>query len=150
MSNVRLPNINHVILDGRLVRDAELKFLPSGGAVVDMTIANDDGYMKDGQWVKKTAFVGVKAFGKAAERAGELRKGDPVVVEGKIVQEEWQDRETGQKRSKTLINAFRIMGLTWPDSDRDNERPNPDQYRRDPQTSAAAETQPEAQDDIPF
>jgi single-strand DNA-binding protein len=96
-------NYNKLLLGGRLTRDPELRYTPNEKAVVDITVAVNDGYGD-----KKTAyFVDATVWGKAAENLCKFfAKGDPVFLEGKIVQETWEDKQTGKKRSKLKMVAF--------------------------------------------
>ena len=102
--------INKVILVGNLGQDPEIKYLPSGGAVANLTLATSESY-KDkntGQDVDKTEWHRVSIFGKLAEIAGEyLRKGSQVYFEGKLQTRKWQDQQ-GKDRYTTevVIDSF--------------------------------------------
>jgi len=111
MNELKMPQLNTVILSGRLLRDPEMKYGASGYAYIKTGIAVDDGYGDK----KKTYFVDIAAFGKLAERVHpELSKGVPVVVEGRLTIEEWKV-EDGTKRQRTVILASRLDRLTWPE-----------------------------------
>ena len=98
---------NKVILVGNLTRDVELKYLPSGTAIAQFGVATNRTY-KDastGETKQEVMFIDVKVFRKSAEVAKQyLAKGRRVLVEGRLVFEQWVD-STGQKRSKHLIVA---------------------------------------------
>lgn len=93
--------MNSVCISGNLVRDPEVKSAGSG-TVCNMTVAVDHG--RD-----KTAFVQVEAWDKTGENCGKfLAKGRSVEVEGALAMDEWTDRETGKKRSKLKVVAYRV------------------------------------------
>lgn len=108
-----MASVNKVILIGNLTRDPEIKYIPSGTAVCEFSIAINETW-KDKSGVKKESvtFVNVKAWGKPAEFVGEyLRKGASVFIDGKLTVESWDDKATGQKRQKMLVTAERVQGL---------------------------------------
>ena len=100
-----MPNYNKVILMGRLTRDPEVRFLSSGTAVADIGIAvNRYWRNQDGQQQEEVAFVNVEAFGKQAETVGQyLKKGKPIFIEAHLKFDQWDDKQTGQKRSKLKV-----------------------------------------------
>jgi single-strand DNA-binding protein len=102
-----MPNFNTVVLAGHLTRDPELRYTPQGAAVCDFTIAiNRKFTKKDGEKGEEVAFVDVTSWNRQAEIAAEyLKKGRPVLVSGRIVQDRWEDKDTGQKRSKLRVVA---------------------------------------------
>ncbi|AGR46549.1 single-stranded DNA-binding protein [Pseudoalteromonas phage TW1] len=97
--------VNKVILVGNIGQDPEIKYLPNGGAVANLTLATSDSY-KDkntGQEVDKTEWHRVCIFGKLAEICGEyVRKGSKLYIEGKLQTRKWQD-QSGQDRYTTEI-----------------------------------------------
>lgn len=105
-----MVSINSVTVGGNLTRDPELKFLPSGVAVCNFNVAVNEKYTDaQGQKKESVCFVEVVAWKKTAELAAEyLKKGSPVVVEGKLSQDTWEDKETGKKRSKTKVTASKV------------------------------------------
>lgn len=98
-------SINRVMLTGRLTREPETKYLPSGMAVTNLSIAVNRRYQdKSGEWRDDTSFIDVEAWGKTAERLAEtVRKGQPVYVEGRLKQESWE--RDGVKHSKIRVSA---------------------------------------------
>lgn len=98
-------NINRVMLTGRLTREPETKYLPSGMALTNISIAVNRRYQdKSGEWRDDTAFIDVEVWGKAAERIAETtRKGQPVYVEGRLKQDSWE--RDGVKQSRIRVNA---------------------------------------------
>jgi single-strand DNA-binding protein len=159
-------SINRVMLTGRLTRDPETKYLPSGTAVTMLGIAVNRRYQdKNNEWKDETSFFDVETWGKVAERCAEqLQKGRPVYVEGRLKQESWE--RDGQKQSKVRIVAERVSGFDVPSraggeaSDFTGEEAGggapPQQQRRAAprQTGAASDnldfSEPGVQDDVPF
>lgn len=97
---------NKIIFVGRLTRDVELRYLPSGSALATLGLASSHTYNKqDGTKAEETCFVDVKMFGRTAEIANQyLKKGSLVLIEGRLTFESWSD-QNGQKRSKHTITA---------------------------------------------
>ena len=96
---------------GNLTSDPELKFIPSGKAVASFTVAASKSVKQaDGSWENTdTTFWTVKAWGKTAENVAEtLRKGMSVIVVGSAIQENWEDKKTGEKKSRIAITAFNV------------------------------------------
>jgi single-strand DNA-binding protein len=98
--------VNKVILIGTLGSDPEVRYMPNGGAVANISLATNESW-KDkntGQMQEKTEWHRVVVFGKLAEVAGEyLRKGSQVYFEGKLQTRKWQDQATGQDKYTTEV-----------------------------------------------
>ncbi|MFK7817649.1 MAG: single-stranded DNA-binding protein [Planctomycetaceae bacterium] len=101
-----MASFNKVVLMGNLTRDPEVRYTPGGSAVTDVGLAVNR------QWFDKNAnerkeevtFVTVTLWGRTAEIAGEyLSKGRPVLIEGRLQMDTWQDKETDQNRSKLKV-----------------------------------------------
>lgn len=100
-----------ITIIGNVVGDPELKFLQSAKALATFTVVSSKSSKKpDGTWENTdTTFWDVKAWGKTAENvADSLRKGVSVIISGTAVQESWDDKNTGAKRSKISITAWNI------------------------------------------
>jgi single-strand DNA-binding protein len=99
--------INKVILVGRLGKDPEMRSTPSGQNVAKFTMATDERYTdKSGEKQERTEWHNIVAWGKLAEICGQyLRKGKLVYIEGSIRTDSWDDKESGQKKSRTEIVA---------------------------------------------
>lgn len=148
MSDLRVPDLNMVIIAGRLTRDPELKYTQGGRAVCTVSIANTRFYKdKSGEKKEDTTFIDATVWDKFAEYVGErMLKGRPVVIEGRIKSESWEDKTTGQKRSKIEIMASRITPLDW-----DGEKSGGSEPRREDRPPAARDIEePIPEDDIPF
>jgi single-strand DNA-binding protein len=103
-------NYNKVILIGRLVKEPQTVMLPSGSQVSNLVIAYNRRYKTgDQDWKEESHFFEVKVFGKLAENIiPQLEKGDLVLVEGRLHQDRWEDKESGKTRSKVRIVALTI------------------------------------------
>jgi single-strand DNA-binding protein len=108
-----MASLNKVMLIGNLTRDAELRYLPSGSPVLEFRLAVSRKYKKqDGTEGEETCFVDVALWGKRGEAVAQyLKKGKPLFVEGRLQLDEWDDKETGQKRSKLKVVADNIEFL---------------------------------------
>jgi single-strand DNA-binding protein len=106
-----MANLNKVFLIGRLTRDPESKYTPSGAAVTEFGFAVNRYYTVNGERREDTCFLDVNAWGRLGELANNyLRKGRQAFIEGHLVFSEWQTQE-GQKRSKIRITADNIQFL---------------------------------------
>lgn len=97
---------NKVILVGNLTRDPQIRYTPKGTAVAELGLAVSRTWFDQGTNQKKeeTTFVDVTLWGRQAEIAGEyLSKGRPVLIEGRLNLDTWDDKESGQKRSKLKV-----------------------------------------------
>ncbi len=107
-------NINRVMLTGRLTRDPETKYLPSGQAVTNLSVAVSRSYQdKNNEWKEETSFIDIETWGKLAERMAETaRKGQPVYIEGRLKQESWE--RDGVKQSKIRVSADMVKAFEVP------------------------------------
>jgi single-strand DNA-binding protein len=109
-----MPNLNSVHLMGNLTRDPEVRHTPKGTAVCDISLAinrllPDDG---SGERREEVTYVDVTLWGKTAENAGQyLAKGRSVFVDGRLALETWEDKQSGQKRSKLKVVAESLQFL---------------------------------------
>ena len=146
MSDLRMPSTNLVVIAGRLTRDPEVKFIASGKAVCNFSIANSRFFKdKSGEKKEETSFVEVTCWDKTAEWVGEsIKKGRPVLVEGRLKSESWEDKTTGQKRSRTGVSATSVLPLDW-DSEKGENRPTSQQ-----RPAATNQEDLPQDDDFPF
>jgi single-strand DNA-binding protein len=109
----RLRNaLNEVVVIGNLTRDAELRYTPSGSAVTRFSIAVNERFRdRSGQDQERTHYVDVNVWRELAESCGELAKGDPVFVVGRLVNDSWTDKD-GNKRFSTRLEGNRVEFLT--------------------------------------
>jgi single-strand DNA-binding protein len=108
-----MANLNRVLLIGNLTRDPELRYTPKGTAVTEIGLAVNRVYSgDDGERKEETTFVDVTLWARLAEIAGQyLKKGRPVFIEGRLQLDSWDDKQTGQKRSKLRVVAENIQLL---------------------------------------
>lgn len=101
-----MASFNKVILVGNLTRDPQVKYTTGGSAVTEIGLAVNRRWLdkQSNQWKDETTFVDVTLWGRTAEIAGEyLAKGRQVLIEGRLQLDTWDDRESGQKRSKLRV-----------------------------------------------
>ena len=105
-------SINQVCLAGHLTRDPVLRKTNGGTAVADLGLAiNDDYTARDGKVVEQTCFADCVVWGKSAEATTTyLKKGDPALVEGRLITEQWETPQ-GEKRSRLRVRALRVHFL---------------------------------------
>lgn len=109
-----MASLNRVLLIGNLTRDPELKYLPSGSAVCEFSIAVNRNWTdkKTGDKKEEVSFIDIVSWGRTAEICAEyLKKGRSTFVEGRLQQDRWEDQKTGQKRSKIRVNAESVQFL---------------------------------------
>lgn len=175
-----MANYNRIILVGNLTRDPQLKYLPSQMAVVEFGLAVNHKYRtRDGQDRDEVLFIDCSCFGKGAEIINQYcQKGRPLLVEGRLKYDTWEDKQGGGKRSKhsVVVENFQLLsgrdggggGGGGPPADADTGAPAqsrgparpPPQPARPPQSPAAApqpaseppysDQQQFNEDDIPF
>ncbi|HPP66289.1 MAG TPA: single-stranded DNA-binding protein [bacterium] len=111
------PNLNKVFLIGRLTRDPELRYTPSGTAVASFGIAINREYTaKDGNKQKESCFVNLVVWGKRAEICAEyLKKGSTIFVEGRLNYRQWETSDN-EKRStlEVLVENFQFLDRSLP------------------------------------
>src|SRR3982074_360869 len=111
-----MASFNKVILLGNLTRDPEVRYTPKGSAVADLGIAVNRQYTLDnGEKREEVTFVDVTFWGRTAEVAGEyLKKGSPGFVEGRLQLDSWDDKTSGQKRTKLKVIGENMQMLGSP------------------------------------
>lgn len=141
MSDLRMPDLNTVIVAGRLARDPELRYTSQNVPYCKFSIAVSRKFREK----EETVFLNVTTWQKTAEYVGNnLRKGRPVLVTGRLTSNEWEDR-TGQKRSQVELTADRVESLDWDDRG-GSARPATPTQRREPEPAEDYGDQ----SDIPF
>ncbi|MFN0052248.1 MAG: single-stranded DNA-binding protein [Planctomycetales bacterium] len=109
-----MANFNKVILVGNLTRDPQVKYTPGGTALAEIGLAVNRYWMDKQTNTRReeTTFVDVTLWGRDAEHAGEyLAKGRSVLIEGRLQLDTWDDKTTGQKRSKLRVVGERVQFL---------------------------------------
>jgi single-strand DNA-binding protein len=99
-----MSHINNVTLLGRLIRDPEVRFAPTGTAVASIAIAANRRYQsRGGQWKDEAAYVPCSAFGRTAEQMAQKHRGDPVLATGRLRTETWE--QDGENHSRLVLIA---------------------------------------------
>ena len=151
-----MASLNKVMLIGNLTRDPEVRYTPKGTAVSDLGLAVNRVYSSEGgEKREETTFVDVVLWARMAELAGQyLKKGRSVFIEGRLQMDSWEDKATGQKRSKLRVVGENMQFLGSPRGDGDGGggggdyggRGGGDSYRG----GDASQESEAADDDIPF
>jgi len=161
-----MPNVNKVILIGNVTRDPEIKYTPKGSAVTDVGLAINRNYTLDnGEKREETTFVEVTLWGRQAEVAAEYaKKGRPLYVEGRLQLDTWDDKTSGQKRTKLRIVGENIQllggrpggsspsgGSEFSEQEpRSQERPAPQRPSRPAPSQPSEPSEGSDADDVPF
>jgi single-strand DNA-binding protein len=141
--------LNRVFLAGNLVRDPDLRYVPSGQAICTLRLAINNSYRRNGELKRDTTFIDVSVWGKAAERCAEfLKKGRGVLVEGRLAQDEWEVE--GQKRSKIKVVAFRVHFLPGRPQAAAQEQSQVPTAVESPETSPAPASSDLPDEPVPF
>lgn len=108
-----MASLNKVFLIGNVARDPELRYINDGTPVMDLRLAvTRRAKTSDGSYKDDTAFIDVTVWRKAAENCAEyLSKGSSVFIEGHLRMDQWEDKKTGEKRSKLRVTAERVQFL---------------------------------------
>ncbi|MFO1476831.1 MAG: single-stranded DNA-binding protein [Verrucomicrobiota bacterium] len=111
-----MASYNKVILVGNLTRDPELRYTPKGMAIAKIGLAVNRTWRNEaGETKEEVTFVDVDVFGRTAENVGQyMRKGRPILIEGRLRLDQWDDKQTGQKRSKLGVVAENVQFLGSP------------------------------------
>jgi len=143
-----MASFNKVLLLGNLTRDPEVRYTPKGSAVADLGIAVNRQYTLDnGEKREEVTFVDVTFWGRTAEVAGEyLKKGRPVFIEGRLQLDTWDDKQSGQKRSKLKVIG-EMMQMLGSREAGDAGGPRPVRATAAPKGAESAEPD---DDEIPF
>jgi single-strand DNA-binding protein len=158
-----MASYNKVILVGNLTRDPELRYTPKGTAIAKFGLAvNRTWKTETGESKEEVTFVDIDSFGRQAEVIGQyFKKGRPILIEGRLRLDTWEDKQTNQKRSKlgVVLEAFQFLDSNRPaDSSAPSAPAQVDAPRNRPASAAAAPppepagAEPEApeHDDVPF
>jgi single-strand DNA-binding protein len=107
-----MTGFSKVILIGNLTKDPEVRYLPNGNPVATFGVAVNRKSKQGGETKEEVSFFDVVVYGKSAEHCGQyLNKGNGILVDGRLQQRRWDDKETGQKRSKIEIVAQNVQFL---------------------------------------
>jgi len=153
-----MASFNKVILAGNLTRDPELRYTPKGTAVARFTLAVSRNWTgEDGQKKEEVSFIDVDAWGRQGEVIAQyMKKGRPFLVEGRLKQDTWEDKNTKQKQSKlkVVLESFSFIDSNRSDAGGGGS-PTPSHSAPGPSAAPAAEpadpdAPPHEGDDVPF
>jgi len=151
-----MASVNKVILVGNVGRDPETRYMPSGDAIVNLSLATTDQWKdKNGEKQERTEWHRIVIFGKTAEIAGQyVRKGSQIYIEGRLQTRKWTDKE-GQERYTTEIVADRMqmLGSRGGGGDAPMDREPPPAPASEPRAAPARKSGTafdDVDDDIPF
>jgi|SRR5882672_5329576 len=152
-----MASFNKVILMGNLTRDPELRYTPKGTAIAKIGLAVNRVWTNEaGEKKEDVTFIDVDVFGRTAENVGQyMRKGRPILVEGRLKLDQWDDKTTGAKRSKLGVVAETVQFLGGaPGSESGASAAAAPRVQRPAASATAAEpvegdVAPES-DDVPF
>lgn len=138
-----MANFNKVMLMGNLTRDPEIRYTPKGTAVCEIGLAINRYFSgENGDKREETTFVDVTLWGRTAEIAQEyLKKGRPVFIEGRLQLDSWEDKTSGQKRSKLRVVGEGMQLLGSRDSG-GSGRGAPDEMEEPPRGRASGSSRP--------
>lgn len=151
-----MASFNKVILVGNLTRDPELRYTPKGTAIAKIGVAVNRVWTNEaGEKKEEVTFVDVDVFGRTAENVGQyMRKGRPILIEGRLRLDQWDDKQTGQKKSKLGVVAETVQFLGSAQGGAEGGVPAP--ARRAAPAAAAPAGEPlegdgpPESDDVPF
>jgi single-strand DNA-binding protein len=126
-------SVNKVILLGNLGKDPEIKFLPSGQAVANFSIATNERFKdKSGEWQDRSEWHNITAYGRTAEIVRDyVKKGNKIFIEGRLTTRSWDDKDTGKKvyRTEIIVNDLTLLsGRGEGDGDRGSNRESHGEY----------------------
>jgi single-strand DNA-binding protein len=153
-----MASFNKVILAGNLTRDPELRYTPKGSAVAGFSLAvNRTWKTESGESKEEVSFIEVEAWGRQAEVIAQyMRKGRPLLIEGRLKQDTWEDKNTHQKQSKlkVVLETFSFIDSKGPEggiapsggAPRSAAAPS----AKPPATSNGGDAAAAEEDDVPF
>ena len=151
-----MASFNKVILMGNLTRDPELRYTPKGTAIAKIGLAVNRVWTNEaGEKKEDVTFIDVDVFGRTAENVGQyMRKGRPILVEGRLKLDQWDDKATGAKRSKLGVVAETVQFLgSAPGAGEGGAPATPRAPRPAPSAPAGEPVEgdaPPESDDVPF
>jgi single-strand DNA-binding protein len=139
-------NLNRTCLAGNLTRDPALRYTPGGTAVAQFGLAvNRKWKTKEGEQREEVLFVDIETWGRQAESTTEyLRKGSGALIEGRLKLDQWESKDTGEKRSKIRVVAERVHFMGRRNGDGNGST------QQGAQTAPAGGGNPPPNSDIPF
>lgn len=117
-----MASMNKVFLMGNLTRTPELRYIPSGAAVCEFGIATNRKYTQNNEQKEEVCYIDVVVWGKQGEACQKhINKGSSVHVEGRLQFEQWDDRDSGKKRSKLKVVSERVQFIEGNQQEQNNQ-----------------------------
>jgi single-strand DNA-binding protein len=163
-----MPSLNKVLLMGNLTRDPELRVTPKGTPICQFGLAiNRQFKMESGESREEVIFVDIEAWGKQGETIAKYcTKGKPLYVEGRLKFDQWEDKNTKEKRSKmrVVLEQFQFLGdsrggggaggagggPSGPAGDSEGGGPSPERHSPPPRGGSKPASQENLDEDVPF
>jgi len=152
-----MASFNKVILAGNLTRDPELRYTPKGSAVTNFSLAvNRTWKTESGESKEEVSFIEVEAWGRQGEVIAQyMRKGRPLLVEGRLKQDSWEDKDTHKKQSKlkVVLEGFSFIDSKGPDGGAgggEAPRRNAPAPAKPPEAGEGGDAAAAEEDDVPF
>ena len=150
-------NLNLVTVAGTLTREPEIKFTPKGTAVAQIGMAINSKWTDDqGNKHEDVTFLDIEAFGATAKTIGDYcHKGHTICIEGKLKLDQWEDKQSGQKRSKLKVIANRMHFVSVPKAEQESrdklrEQQSGSRSKRPEPPPRDPDLDPPEDDDIPY
>lgn len=141
-------SVNKVLILGNVGKDPEIKFLPSGAAVANFSIATSERYKdKAGEWQDKTEWHNIVAYAKLAEIIRDyVKKGSKIYIDGRLTTRSWDDKDTGKKvyRTEIVVNDLTLL------SGSDQAHGDREEHRQPASSGGYSGSTEITDDDIPF
>lgn len=152
-----MGNLNKVLLMGRLTRDPQQRFIPSGQGVVEFAIAINRNYTTNGEKREEVTFVDLEAWGQSGDLIMRyMKKGNPIFVEGRLKLDSWTSKE-GEKRSRmrVVVDRFQFVGSAAGGQGGGRQAGGeegfePQDFGVEPRTAGAGGAMEGGADDVPF
>jgi single-strand DNA-binding protein len=156
-----MPSLNKVLLMGNLTRDPELRVTPKGTSICQFSLAiNRQFKMESGETREEVIYVDIEAWGKQGETIAKyVTKGRPLFVEGRLRLDQWEDKNTKEKRSrmKVVLENFQFLGDSRgggggagaPAGETD-QAPSPERHAPPARGGAKPGAQENLDEDVPF
>jgi single-strand DNA-binding protein len=121
-----MASFNKVILLGNLTRDPDVRYTPNGTAVANFSLAVNRKYKQGEETKEEVSYIDIVVFGKQAESCGQyINKGASVLIDGRLQQRRWDDKDSGAKRSKIEVVAQSVLFMPKKNHSNGHDQGNP-------------------------
>jgi single-strand DNA-binding protein len=148
MSDLRLPKINAITISGRLTRDVELRYTPTGTPVARLSLAFDRNYRDaSGEWKQESSFIDVVVWEKRAEQCAQtLHKGSPIMIEGYLKTRSYIDKDNNNRKITEIVaQRVHFLEKTVGEVSEHSSSYKKDDYETDEELTSTT-----TDDDVPF